>query len=103
MKGIDDIRKQRHDTDRRKFCIQGSCAAAAALSYSALGLFPESSGASSKEGVMAEEITGVTVKVASVKGTCGLGHKAGDTARITESGIEGKICIHALYSMLPAA
>lgn len=50
-----------------------------------------------------KQITGITVRIASVKGTCGLGHKPGDTARITENGVDGKICIHALYSMLPAA
>ncbi len=52
---------------------------------------------------MEKEVKHIEVKVASVKGTCGAGHKAGDTARITRQGVEGKICIHALYSMLPAA
>jgi uncharacterized repeat protein (TIGR04076 family) len=51
---------------------------------------------------MEGKITSVEVKVISQKGTCGLGHKIGDRVKITESGIEGKICIHALYSMLPA-
>jgi uncharacterized repeat protein (TIGR04076 family) len=50
---------------------------------------------------MAGEITSVTAKVISVKGTCGQGHKVGDVVKFTESGVEGKICIHALYSMLP--
>ncbi len=50
-----------------------------------------------------KKVTAVTAKVISVKGECGFGHKPGDTVRISESGVEGKICIHALYSMFPAA
>lgn len=51
---------------------------------------------------MAEKIKEVKARVKIVKGTCTLGHKVGDTVRFTENGVEGKICIHALYSMLPA-
>ena len=51
---------------------------------------------------MEKKVTSVKVEVKSQKGTCGLGHRVGDMATITESGIDGKICIHALYSMLPA-
>jgi uncharacterized repeat protein (TIGR04076 family) len=51
---------------------------------------------------MAGKTTGIEAKVISVKGTCGLGHKVGDVVKFTETGVEGKICIHALYSMLPA-
>ena len=51
---------------------------------------------------MQKKITSVEAKVKSIKGTCGLGHKVGDVIKITESGIDGNICIHALYSMLPA-
>lgn len=51
---------------------------------------------------MAKEITAVKAKVKSVNGTCSLGHKVGDVVEFTETGVEGKICIHALYSMLPA-
>jgi len=51
---------------------------------------------------MEDKITAVVAKVKSQEGTCALGHKTGDVVKITESGIEGKICIHALYSMLPA-
>lgn len=51
---------------------------------------------------MAGTITSVTAKVISVQGTCALGHKVGDVVKFTESGVEGKVCIHALYSMLPA-
>lgn len=51
---------------------------------------------------MPDKIKYIEAKVVSVKGTCGLGHKPGDVIRFTEQGVEGKICIHALYSMLPA-
>ncbi len=37
----------------------------------------------------------------SQKGKCTLNHKIGDEIIITEEGVQGKICIHALYSMLP--
>jgi len=43
----------------------------------------------------------VKIKIISQKGTCTQGHKVGDEINITENGVEGKICIHALYSMLP--
>jgi len=43
----------------------------------------------------------ISVKVISQKGNCGMGHKVGDTITITEEGVQGKICIHALYSFLP--
>ena len=51
---------------------------------------------------MEKKVKAVTAKVISVKGTCGLGHKIGDIVTFTETGVEGHICIHALYSMLPA-
>ena len=51
---------------------------------------------------MAKEKKSVIAKVISQKGTCTLGHKVGDVVKFCESGVEGKICIHALYSMLPA-
>jgi uncharacterized repeat protein (TIGR04076 family) len=45
----------------------------------------------------------VKIKVVSQKGVCSLNHKPGDEIIVTEGGIEGKICIHALYSILPKA
>jgi len=51
---------------------------------------------------MEDRITSVVATVQSQEGSCAMGHDVGDSVRITESGIEGKICIHALYSMLPA-
>lgn len=43
----------------------------------------------------------VKIKVISQKGKCTTNHKIGDEIIISENGVEGKICIHALYSMLP--
>lgn len=43
----------------------------------------------------------VTVKVISQKGHCGLGHKVGDTITFSEKDVDGPICIHALYAILP--
>jgi len=83
---------------RRNFCKTLSCAALGSLPL----IFPRGR-VQGKEDGMAKKVEAVTAKVISVKGTCGQGHKVGDIATITESGVEGKICIHALYSMLPAA
>ncbi len=52
---------------------------------------------------MEKPVKYIEVKVLSVKGTCAMGHKVGDLIKIKEAGVEGKICIHALYSLLPAA
>ncbi len=87
-------------SNRREFCWHGCAAALAAFSMPAL---PAMCWPVSVEGErMAGKITGVTGKVISVKGTCGI-HKVGDQMKITENGVEGKVCIHALYSMMPAA
>lgn len=48
---------------------------------------------------MEKRVKSVTARVASVKGTCW--HRVGDTVVFTEKGVENKVCIHALYSMLP--
>ena len=45
----------------------------------------------------------IKVKVISQKGKCLNNHRVGDTFYITEKGIKGEICIHALYSILPKA
>jgi uncharacterized repeat protein (TIGR04076 family) len=81
---------------RREFCKAATCAAIGAFSFSGF------TGKTLKEEEMAKKITGIEARVISVKGTCGMGHKVGDLVKFTESGVEGKICIHALYSMLPA-
>ena len=43
----------------------------------------------------------VSVKVISQKGTCAVGHEVGDTITFAEKEIDGQICIHALYAILP--
>ena len=85
---------------RRQFCRAGGAAllGVAAGPYFGQGNEIHRLG----EEIMDKRIDHIEVKVISVKGTCGLGHKSGDLIKITEQGIEGKICIHALYSMLPA-
>ncbi len=50
---------------------------------------------------MAKKVKEVRAEVVSVKGTCELKHKAGDAVRFTDGGVEGRVCIHALYSMMP--
>ena len=45
----------------------------------------------------------VKIRVISKKGKCTENHEVGDEIIITTKGVEGKICIHALYSMLPKA
>jgi uncharacterized repeat protein (TIGR04076 family) len=77
---------------RREFCKTVPCAALAATTPAVLH------GISSEAG----QITAVLAKVISQKGSCGLGHQIGDVVEFTESGVKGKICIHALYSMMPA-
>lgn len=83
---------------RREFCK--------AVPTAAVGLmvcpYARATVAAGKEESMEKKVKHIEVKVASVKGTCGAGCKVGDVARVTEQGVEGKICIHALYSMLPA-
>jgi uncharacterized repeat protein (TIGR04076 family) len=97
--------------NRRKFCKTVPYAALGALCASALPAVsmgaeakktPLSGSFEKQEEHMAKPITAVEAKVKSVKGVCGMGHKPGDVTRFTEAGVEGKICIHALYSMLPA-
>jgi uncharacterized repeat protein (TIGR04076 family) len=74
---------------RRDFCKTVPCAALAATSPAFLhGTYSE-----------AKAIKAVRAKV--IKGSCAY-HKIGDTAEFTELGVNGKICIHALYSMMSA-
>jgi uncharacterized repeat protein (TIGR04076 family) len=89
---------------RRKFCKLVPCAAAGIVGSSSIftsyleGSTIENEILSSKEISMANIIT---AKVISQKGTCDAGHKVGDEVVFKEDGVEGKICIHALYSILP--
>jgi len=52
---------------------------------------------------MKKKVIGVKATVLKVKDECSLGYKPGDTAVISEHGVEGRMCVHALYSCLPAA
>ncbi len=97
--------------NRRKFCKSVSCGAFGILSLPLLAekAFRNNSACLfgpgtrlKQEGTVAQKITAVNVRVISQKGTCALGHKVGDKIKFKESGVQGKICIHALYSMLPA-
>jgi uncharacterized repeat protein (TIGR04076 family) len=45
----------------------------------------------------------IRCRVVKQEGTCHAGHKIGDEILISDEGIKGKICISALYSMLPKA
>ncbi len=102
------------EKDRRDFCrlggglalgmvALGGMAATGRKADAESGVLPLSRGRGEMAENIAGKVTAVTARVISQKGTCGFGHKVGDTARITEAGVEGRICIHALYSMFPAA
>jgi len=99
-----DKHKQSCDTDRRDFCKKVPCAAMGIMASPALfastlrGSNLRDEYISKNENIMPNT---VTAKVISQKGTCGLGHKVGDEIIFTEDGVQGKICIHALYSFLP--
>jgi len=98
-----------HDCDRRDFCktltcsLAGGWAVLAGLGKAMPAVAPDDVREEKGGEVMtAEKTTAVIARVKSRKGTCALGHRIGDETRFTESGVDGRICIHALYSMLPA-
>ncbi|MFW9920987.1 MAG: TIGR04076 family protein [Candidatus Thorarchaeota archaeon] len=43
----------------------------------------------------------ILCRVAKQEGSCAAGHKVGDTILFTENGIQGNLCISALYSVIP--
>ena len=43
----------------------------------------------------------VQLKVIKQEGSCGFGHKVGDVIVFDERTIDGEICFHALYSVIP--
>jgi len=88
--------KQNSNTNRREFCKKVPCAAMGIMASS--GLLASTFKGSKNNTIMANT---VTAKVISQKGTCGMGHKVGDEIIFTEDGVQGKICIHAMYSFLP--
>lgn len=92
------------ETNRRGFCKKVPCVAMGIVASSSIlanfinGSTLPNDSILQKEHIMANIIT---VKVISQKGSCEIGHKVGDEIIFTESGVKGKICIHALYSFLP--
>lgn len=83
-------------TTRRAFCETASLAALGLVSVPEL----VTGWSQEKEMSMAKSIKAIQAKVVSVKGECGI-HKTGDICTFTTEGVQGKVCIHALYSMLP--
>jgi len=47
------------------------------------------------------EANDIMARVISQKGTCGNEHKVGDEVLFTGDSVQGRICLSALYSMLP--
>ncbi len=43
----------------------------------------------------------IVVRVIGVQGHCAAGHQVGDEVLFDGLTVQGKICIHALYSLLP--
>lgn len=88
---------------RREACKKIPCSAVGALA--GLGVL----GSASKGSASTRAASGqgdslphvVTAKVISQEGTCGMGHKVGDKIAFGEKEIDGQICIHALYAILP--
>jgi len=96
-------KSQTYKTDRREFCKKVPCVAMGIMATS--GVFANFPGdlALPKNSILKNEqimANIVTAKVISKKGSCGR-HKVGDEIIFTEDGVQGKICIHALYSFLP--
>jgi len=104
MEPIRNSQQQSCDTNRREFCLKVPCAAIGIMASSGAfaGLLKGSAHSNdyniNNENIMANI---VTAKVISQKGSCGIGHEVGDEIVFTEDGVNGKICIHALYSFLP--
>jgi uncharacterized repeat protein (TIGR04076 family) len=48
-----------------------------------------------------EEPWNILCRVVKQEGTCGAGHKVGDEVLFTSDEVKGRICISAMYSMLP--
>ena len=96
--------EQAIDTNRRAFCKKIPCVAMGMMASSSVLASLNSRSGLSNDAIIKNEHTmanTVTAKVISQKGTCGIGHEVGDEIIFTEDGVEGKICIHALYSFLP--
>ena len=48
-----------------------------------------------------QKVVTIAVKVIRQEGDCGAGHQVGDEVIFDGLTVQGKICIHALYSLLP--
>lgn len=96
-----DTQNEQNKISRREFCKSAPCTVVGVLAASSMvGLTLNEKSLSRTEDSMAEKITAVHAQVISKKGTCEY-HEVGDMVKFTETGVEGKICIHALYSILP--
>lgn len=85
-------------TTRRAFCRTAASAALGMWAISNASPLPAPE-FGPKEENMEKRVKAVTAKVISVK-ECGI-HKIGDVCAFTAEGVQGKVCIHAMYSMLP--
>jgi len=104
MEPTKNKQKQSCDKNRREFCKRFPCAAMGIMASSGVLANYFKGSTLSNDDILKNENTManvVTAKVISQKGSCGLGHKVGDEIIFTEDGVEGKICIHALYAFLP--
>ena len=93
-----------YNKNRREFCKKVPCAAMGIMASSGiLTSFAKGPTHSKNNKLLNEYIMAniITAKVTSQEGSCDNGHKVGDEIVFTETGVEGKICIHALYSFLP--
>ena len=99
-----NVQQQPSGINRREFCKTVPCAVAGVLISAGITRDLWKSGLPGNGIFKDKEETVpniVKAKVISQEGTCGLGHKVGDVVTFTEHGVEGKICIHALYAILP--
>ncbi len=48
-----------------------------------------------------DESWNITVRVVKQEGNCAAGHKVGDEVLFTDEEVKGKLCISAMYSMIP--
>jgi len=90
--------------NRRSFCKKASCAVVTIMASSGiLANFSNNKFDFDIPKIQQSDNMPNTIKakVISQTGTCGLGHALGDEIIFKEDGVEGKICIHALYSFLP--
>ena len=54
-----------------------------------------------KRDCIREKPWAIRCRVTSIKGACGAGHKVGDEVLFTGQEVQGRLCMSAMYSMLP--